>query len=314
MHRLAAIALFATLPVTAQAGTCESPYDFDTLLNDLGAAEAGLRAMDYAAAMQSAQAMRDGLPCLDQVLPIIIAPRALRAIAAGLYVGGEPEEAARWFRSALELDPGFDYAKQGLPTNHPIVRAWGSVRSEAAQEAVVAEDLELGEGKHWLDGKPLETPAATPEAMHVYQYQTDAVRTWVIEGNAFPREATGWLPEPEPAPITAVVLESGQPTLPSLPPPSEIRARAWPTERVALVGGGIAALAGSGVLYALSADARGRFDSANTQSDLDHWRSQTNAYAVGSGATFVAGASALGLGALFFLIDGDPRPSLDLRF
>lgn len=314
MHRLVAVALVAALPSVAGAADCEAPYDFDTLLNDLGAAEAGLRAMDYAAAMKSATAMRDGLPCLDQVAPIIVVPRALRAIAAGLYVGGEPEEAAKWFRTAAALDPGFDYGAQDLPPNHPIVRAWKAAKADPAGAPEPA-DITLGEGSHWLDGKPLETPAAAPGAMHVYQYQTDRVRTWVIEGPAFPREATGWVPEPPPvAVVTQQAAPPTSPVAPVVPPPVEIGPRRWPAERVALVGGGVVALAGSGVLYALSADARGRFDTANSVTELDRWRGQTNAYAIGSGAALVAGASALGVGALFFLVDGDPRPTLDLRF
>lgn len=314
MHRLVAIALAAVAPSLAQAAECEAPYDFDSLLNDLGAAEAGLRAMDYAAAMQAAAAMREGLPCLDQVMPIIVAPRALRAIAAGLYVGGEPEEAAKWFRTAAALDPRFDYGSQDLPANHPIVRAWAAAKADPAG-APEAAGITLGEGSHWLDGKPLEAPAATPDAMHVYQYQTDRVRTWVIEGPSFPREATGWEPEPEPPPTPIVAAVQDQtPAPPVIPPPTEVGARAWPAERVAMVGGGLAALAGSGVLYALSADARGRFDRADSVAELDVWRNRTNAYAIGSGATLVAGASALGFGALFFVIDGDPRPTLDLRF
>lgn len=311
MHRLVAVALVAALPSWAEAAECEAPYDFDTLLNDLGAAEAGLRAMDYAAAMTSATAMRDGLPCLDQVAPIIVVPRALRAIAAGLYVGGEPEEAAKWFRTAAALDPKFDYGAQDLPANHPIVRAWKAAKADPAG-APEAADITLGEGTHWLDGKPLEAPAAAPGAMHVYQYQTDRVRTWVIEGPAFPREATGW--QPAPPPVAVVTQQAVEPTTPALPPPVQVGPRKWPAERVALVGGGLAALAGSGVLYALSADARGHFDAASSVPELERWRNQTNAYAVGSGATLVAGASALGFGVLFFMVDGDPRPTLDLRF
>lgn len=319
MQRLALAALLGLLPVAAEAA-CETPYDFDTLLNDLGAAEAGLRGRDYASLLQTGEALREGLGCLDLVLPVVIAPRVQRVIGASLYIAGEVEDANRWLRAAAWLDPGFQYPAEELPAEHPVVRAWAAAVAERAEAPVQLEGLTLGEGRHFVDGAPVTLPEATPDAFHVYQRQIPGddggVWSWIILGTDFPPEASGPLQVAIAEPVEEIAPSLG-PVAPERPyglEPIEVRQRAWPAERVALIGAGGAAVVGSGVLYALSAGARNQFEAANNPHDLDRFRSRTNTLAVSSGLTFAAGAGALGFGALFFLIDGDPRPGLDLRF
>jgi hypothetical protein len=47
---------------------------------------------------------------------------------------------------------------------------------------------------------------------------------------------------------------------------------------------------------------------------MEKFRGTTNALVVSSGVTLAAGVGAVGFGALFFVIDGDPRPTFDIRF
>lgn len=303
-----------TLPASTRAAECDEPYDVDGLLNDLGEAEGALRSLDYAKAIGASQAMAEGLPCLDAILPVVVAPRVMRAVGAGLYLGGDPDVALKWMRGAAALDPSFEYGSD-LGDTHPVRRAWQTAKQEASREPVEAEGVVLGDGRHFVDGKRVNFPIATLDAYHLYQRDHQGVRSWVIDGNAFPDAATDAVvavvepPPVEPEPV----VEERTPSRP-LVQAAVVQRKQWPAERVVLVGGGGAALVGSGLLYALSSSSRSSFDQATTVEDLDRFKARTNTFAVSSGVTLAAGASALGFGALFFIIDGDPRPTLDIRF
>lgn len=318
MHRFAAIALVTVLPQVARAADCASPYDVDSLFNDLGTAEAALRSSNYAEAIGTAHQMRAGLGCLDQPIPVVVVGRIYRAVGAGLYVEGESEDAARWFRSAAYADPGFAYGTQDFPAEHPVIRAWQAAKAEAVADGIEQPGAPLVDGKHFVDGKRVNFPVATPDALHVYQLEQDGrVRSWVIVGASFPPEATGAVVAEAPvAPVEATPEPTPTPTpvAPSASQAQVVKTRSWPAERVALVSGGAAALAGGGLLYALSAGARTSFDEATSVAELDRFQGRTNTYAVASGVSLAAGASAMGFGVLFFIVDGDPRPTLDLRF
>ena len=88
----------------------------------------------------------------------------------------------------------------------------------------------------------------------------------------------------------------------------------WPAERVILVAGGSAIIAGSAAMYAMSAVSRGKFNDATTLSDVKDFKKQTNGLAVGSAAVGAIGAGTLGFGILFFIVDGQPVTGLQVRF
>jgi hypothetical protein len=99
-----------------------------------------------------------------------------------------------------------------------------------------------------------------------------------------------------------------------IPDSKEIKPKQWPASRVFFVAAGGASLAASGALYGLSAVERSKFESAGTAADLDAHSAATNRYVIGSGVAGAAGVGMLGFGVLFFVVDGDPRPTLDIRF
>ncbi len=301
--------MLVAVPALAADSDCEQSYDMDALFTDLGESEEALRTKNYAASSVAATKMRDQLDCLEQIMPVIIAGRAYRAMGAGLTLGGD-DDGELWMLTAAEVDPTFGYGVEDVPEGHPVRSLWKLAVSEVSGDPVEIEDKNLTEGKHFIDGKRINYPSATLDRFHVYQWVQDGVHSWVINGNEFPPEAFGEA-------VEAVVV---QPDLPPVNPIKDLMAanvvkqKSWPGERVAMVVGGSAALIGSGVMYGLSAGAHSNFESSTTVVDMDKYQGQANAFFVGSGVSAAAGVGALTFGALFFVIDGDPRPTLDFRF
>lgn len=307
---VAAMAASTAQISTARAGECETPYTIDDLLTDLALTEGALRSGDNAGASENGSRLGQRLPCSDDILPGAMAARIYRAVGGGVFVGGDPDGGLLWLRTAAEIDPNFDYADADVPANHPVRSGLKLAKVEVMGTAPerTAEGQEFGLGKHFLDGRPIEVPEAGLERYHLYQRVLDQTYTFLVEGNAFPPEAFGAVKPPEETPEETV-----KPDI-TLPPPTVVKQKAWPAERVVLVTTGAASLAASGALYGLSAGSRSNFDASNTVSDMDKYQSSTNTLVIASGATGAAGVGLLGFGVLFFIVDGDPRPTLDFRF
>jgi len=52
----------------------------------------------------------------------------------------------------------------------------------------VVEGMDLSLGTNYLDGRKIDKPTARLDRPHVYQRDDGGVKSWVIEGNAFPVE------------------------------------------------------------------------------------------------------------------------------
>jgi len=300
----------------AWAGDCEAPYDLDTLADDMGAVESAVISDDSAAAEEAARRLQAGLACLDTPLPRVIAGRAYRALATGV-VSVEPDTATQWYRTAAAVDSGFVYTLEDLPRDdHPAFEAWRTALDEVAgvDEALI-EGHVWSTGKFTVDGRRMSWPAAEPDMPHVLQRAHDgAVTTWIVDGISFPEEAL----IADASVGQPVVGDGPSSSLPVGVRPTvtvnKVESNNWPAERIALVGGGTAALAVGGVLYGLAWDKRSQFDASSKQADTERLAASTNTLTVASTATLAAGAGTVGFGILFFIVDGDPRPTLDLRF
>lgn len=174
---------------TAYAADCASAYTTDGLIGDLSAVEGALRQFDDAAATAAGEKLRSGLGCLDEVLPALIAARAYRAVGAGLYSGGDPDAANKWFSTSLELEPTWSYGLQDLPEGHPLRLDFDNLRnSMAGGDPVDVAGKSFGEGSHYLDGRKLSKPRARLDRFHLFQTDNGGVSTHIIEGNAFPAD------------------------------------------------------------------------------------------------------------------------------
>lgn len=297
----------------AQAQECDKSYSIDDLLTDLALTEAALRNADNVGAGEAAARLQAGLPCSDDLLPGVMVPRVYRALGAGIFVGGDPDSGLNWLRTAAELEPEFDYSAADVPADHPARSGLKLAKVEimGTEPTPVANADDFGIGKHFLDGRAIETPSATLERNHVYQRLLDETYTFVIAGNEFPDQAFGAVKQAEPQEVPDDEPKTNQPQIPEAQVVTQVK---WPAERVVLVAAGGASLVASGALYGLSAMSRGNFNDANSVPDIDKYQRSTNTFVVASGATGAAGVGMLGFGALFFVIDGDPRPTLDFRF
>jgi hypothetical protein len=297
----------------AQAGDCESAYTMDDLLTDLAMIEGSLRNNDHAAANESSTSMAAGVACVDDIVPSVMVGRLYRAIGGGMFVGGDPDAGGAWMRTAAEVDAEFNYGEGDVSVEHPVRMAWKLAKVEVmgTEPATMEGAAQLVEASHYLDGRMIQDATATTERVHIYQQVIgDEMRTFRIEGNSFPTEAFS-VPEPEPAPVVPepVVAQVADPV-------KEIRQKsgAWPASRVMLLASGAASLGASGALYGMSSSARANFDASNTMDDMDQYRGAANTTFIGSGVAGVTGVSLIGVGLFFSAIDGDPRPTLDIRF
>ena len=225
-------------------------------------------------------------------------------------------------RTAAQLDPEFAYTEDQIPAASPVHSAWKLAKLEAEGESQ-AVDKEFADGMHFLDGTIIQAPAAVADRFHIYQRVLDETYTFVIQGAEFPEEAFGPIGGPEAeevitevSPQDALVEAATGKSDANVPgmTPQSVSSKSWPAERVILVGAGGASLAASGVLWGLSASSRAQFDQSGTVADMDKFQASTNTLFLGSAATAGVGAGLLGVGVLFFIVDGDPRPTLDIRF
>jgi hypothetical protein len=206
-----AIALVITglcLSSSAFAADCAAPYTTDSLIGDLSKVEAAMREYDDASAATAGSTLRDGLGCLDEVLPALIAARAYRAVGAGLYAGGEVDQAKMWFATALELEPTWTYGLQDIPEGHPLRNDFEDMkRNMEGNDPAPVEGQIFVDGSHYLDGRKISQPRARLERFHVYQVDNGSIASHLIEGNAFPADQlkAGKVEtdKPKPAPSTS---------------------------------------------------------------------------------------------------------------
>ncbi len=206
MRSFALVITGLSLSSSAFAADCAAPYTTDALIGDLSKVEAAMREYDDASAASAGITLRDGLGCLDEVLPALIAARAYRAVGAGLYSGGEGEQANKWFATSLELEPTWTYGLQDIPEGHPLRQDFEDLkRAMEGNEPAPVEGKVFVEGSHYLDGRKISSPKARTERFHVYQVDSGSVSSHIIEGNAFPAEqleagkVESEKPDPEPS-------------------------------------------------------------------------------------------------------------------
>ncbi len=264
----------------ASAHACDVPYSRETLAADVGAAQGGLRDMDDAGFGAAVRRLEAGLPCLDTVLTPGAYAVTFRLIGAGSWLlRDDATGAGRWFRSAMELDPRYDWDVTEIPLNHPMRRAWETERPAANDVPEPVDGMDLAAGAWKLDGRAITRPGATPSRPHLLQVvdANGAVRGWMVYGNAFPTEALG-----APAPVVAVVT-------PATGFDTVTARRERPPAKTPLLLAGLGGVLAAGGAYGASIVTRGGFDSATTTDEVHQAASLTNGLVLGSGGLLLAG-------------------------
>lgn len=341
-----ATALLALAPA-ARAADCAAPYAVDQLLGDLGTIDAALRDGDDATAGKAAIVLEQGLGCLNEVLPRMIVGRTYRAVGAGLVSAGKAERGEDWLRTAAEIEQSFDFGIEDLPESHPVRAVYAQAKNSSSGEELAVVGKAFAEGVSYLDGKKVTEPKARGDRLHLYQYEREGlVRSWVIDGNAFPGEvlvagavAVAEVPDdagkpgkppkepkaakepkaPKDAPPKDEKVAGSDAGKPPKPAPVAVTSdgkmvvqRERPAEKIPLLIGGGAVMLGAGGVYYASFVKRKQFDESNSLSEIQDLQPQVN-------RLFIASLAVLGVGAGTFtwgvIVDGGtPLPAVQVRF
>lgn len=302
-----AIVLSAILWIPGVAAAqCAAPYAVDAAIMDLTTVETALRDVDNAAAGAGAKRIKEGIGCLNEVMPVVIAGRLYRAIGSGLYASGDMLGAFDWYATAIELDPSFTYGTEDMGIDHPSRQAYEDAKRETQGDPVVLEGKAfVPSGTHYLDGRKLAVPTARLGRPHLYQWDNGGVKTWLISSNEFPPEVLG-----------AAVVENtkkkkqknGTKTVDGVVPLKRDRPKSQTPMMV--LGAGI--IGGAGALYAMSAQSLGDFNAATTQADAEALKTSTNQLFLLSAGVLGLGVGTLGWGV--FMDGSTPIPAFGGSF
>ncbi len=277
---------------SAWAGPCAAPYAVDGLLADLVAVEQGFRDGKQDASIAAARNMEQSLPCLSEVMNAALAGRSYRAIGAGLFAGGDVARGQAWMRTAFEVDPTFSYGLQDFPQGHPVALAYDDVRKEMSPDPVPAGGS-FAPGGHWLDGRKVSSPIATPDRPHLYQTDVGGFASHVIEGNVFPAApvavaATDKKVKPEKEKVEKVRPTVAEPVSTNASGVARIDRQRPAAKTPLLVAGSVLAAGAIGV-YGYSFSTRGAFEDSTVLADVERYRTLTNSMVLASGGILAAG-------------------------
>ncbi len=325
---LALSVVAALVSPAAHAADCAAPYAVDQLLADLVAIEGHLRSGDDTSASTAATSLESGLACMNEVLPRMIVGRAYRAVGAGLVAGGNAERGTTWLRTAAEIEQSFEYGIEDLPPDHPVRDAYANAKLSSSGDELAVAGATFGAGTAWLDGRKIEAPEARVERPHLFQLDDGGVKTWIIDGNAFPasvlaavadagggaddgkapKEKKEKVPK-EKAPKDPKVAKSST----AMNPDGTLQVkRQRPWEKTPLMIGGATLGAVAGGVYYLSSVKRREFNDATTLRQIQDLQPQVNRLVVVSAAVFAVGTGTLTWGVI--LDGGAPVPAVRVRF
>lgn len=299
---------------------CTATYEGQALIRDMQTAQMSLRAMEETTFKTATSSIQTNLPCLASPVPASVFATVYRYMGVSQYLQGDTDGARRWFRTALDLDPSFEWDAAELELSSPIRKVFEEERTQGTFTPVPVEgkDLDIPTGtSFYLDGKPLMQAAATQDRPHVLQHVTadrKVLKTWLIDGNAFPQEI---LKDKAAAPVaTATKPPKGSKgnkgdspaTTTSTSPDGVQRVtveRPRPPEKIPLIVAGVASVLGSGATYYLAMQANNDFSAATTTAALDDARAQSNQFVFLSAGLLAVGA---GVGTWGVVVEGPAAP------
>lgn len=290
------------LLATAAYADC-TPYGADALVTDLQSLQLALRALDESSYNSTAEKLYKGLPCLTAAAPAPVFASAYRYIGTWYHLKGEDSTARRYYRSALEIDPNYQWDAGELDMDSPIRTLFDEERAHATDEAVLVRDHVLATGSTWtLDGRSLTKLAATTDRPHLLMKlgKDKAVEgIWVVDGNNFPPESYGSGTNTTPE----VKAKKEKQVTKNVTTTSSVATieRKRPPEKTPLIILGAVGVAAAGGVYGYTFVTHKQFEEATTQADLDAKQSLTNALIVSSGGLLLVG---LGVGYWGIVLDG----------
>ncbi len=309
----------ALAPRVAHAG-CAAAYTSEQLVNDLTTVQLALRNLDEASFNTAGARLEAGIGCVGNPIPPMVFASAYRYVGAYHYLQKENDKARQWFRSALELDPTYNWDAQEMELDNPMRQVFEEERARAPipPTEIPGKVLAQPAGSTLaLDGRPLDKAAATADRPHVLQQVATSDRsvrgTWVIEGNAIPEQflqdqtLSGLTPEEQAKAdkeakkkprekkkeqvANVEYTDSGAVKIDRLRPP----------EKTPLMVLGAVGIAGAAGIYAATFATHGEFENANSTEELVAAQTLTNALVLTSGGVLLVG---MGVGYWGIVLDG----------
>jgi len=265
-----------------------------------------LRSKDESAYRETGKRLSTQIGCLRKDLPARVFASAYRHVGAYYFMEGDFEQAKRWFMTALEIEPSYEWDAAELALDHPLRRAFDAQRNTATAEPVPLTGKAIAApsaGTLKLDGRALTEAAATLDRPHILMVVGDdrvALEVFLIDGNSIPEQflTEGDVEQEEEVdPSEAYVAQKVE----RIRPPAKTP--------LMLTGGGLA-IAG-GAMWATTFATRAKFDAATSVADLDKYKRLTNTLVVASGVTIALG---VGVEYVGIIISEQPGVALGGRF
>lgn len=327
--------LILAIPQAAWAA-CQSTYPLQTLARDLGIMQSSLRNLDETAFRDAGTRLKQGMTCMEAPAPAPVYATAYRLLGALYHLEGDVEQSEAWFRTALELDPGFAWDVRDFDVGHPIRISFEGLSSGLDTTPVRVEGKKVRQpktGRLLIDGRPLMEPEATLGRPHMVQQisgDNKVIETWVFDGNSFPEQVVKPDFEQESGGPALVIGDEpakdkgkGKTKRNGDVPEPVVQATTNPVDDVVMVErirppmktpllllGGAGLVAGGGT-YAASYMMHQRFLETTTTDEANQLRTTTNALVMASGGIAVVG---LGLGYWGVLLDGGYGVGIHGRF
>ena len=298
------------LLANAAVASCPTSYTPSQLGDDLSAMSQALRNLSKDDFRGPGEAMVSGLPCVDAPLAPVVLASIYRYGGLSYYFNGDTDNARRWFRTALELDPTYDWDVAEVPIDDPVRPVFEGERAQGdrtPEPIAGGRTLSVPDGYRLLvDGRALRSAALTPDRPHLVQLvrvDGNVVETvWLIDGSALPE---------------SLLSETGQAVAAAAPATGgsgltveRIERTRPPMKTPALVGGGLL-LAGGAGLYAMSFGAHSQWESATTSKALSEKQALTNGLVIGAITAVTVGAGVTWVGVS---LDGGSTLNWGMKF
>ena len=279
---------------TSAHAQCSERYGAAAFGADITALHKALGSDDQDTLKSAGARLASGLPCTDIVPPVPALATAYRFIGVHHALADRKDDAGRFFKASLGLDPNFEWGVSELSGAAEIRALFDSQKSVAQTDPrrLEGKAFVAGAGNAiYIDGRLAKNVEATQGRPHLVQVVANnrANKTYLIDGTAFPDELIG--------DAQAKNSSSG-----GGGGPVKVARLRPPAKTPLLVVGSVSLLVGGG-LYAASMATRSSFDSAETTEDLLKHKSNTNALVIGSAASLVIG---IGTGYAGVILDGRP--------
>ncbi len=187
--------LFCCSLYTSQAeARCDGAlYTAENIIKDIGDMDSAIGEDNLVSIKTIGERMARDLLCMSTPAPPMVFATLYRHLGVYYHVMNNPQEGNRWFRSAIEIDPSFEWEPSVLPLDRAERQEFEQQRLIAGAEPDFLEDkiFSLPEGTIlYLDGHMISEPSAVEERPHVLLLVQESSKNvearYLIDGNNFP--------------------------------------------------------------------------------------------------------------------------------